>query len=668
MVGRVAPGPHPIAATGVAVSGRAAVALATTKRWEEHVEILPGLELGDVVAVGATVGSGDVLVALREGERDRSARCKHGRGGTVVEVDRRAKTKQEPSAIDIVVESARPLAIGDVLELADGTQNVVAAIEPALDADLVWPGKRGELEVNKVACAVDRLHARSIGPYSLVTQQPLSAKESFGGQRISMAQLEALRARGTSWLAYELLTVKCDDVTGRVDLYESIVRGTPTCVAGVPRSARVLEGELRALGFVVDFDADEIGIALYGDDLLCEHMPGVVTKPETINYRTLHPERGGLFDEQVFGELGSDDRWRRLGRLELAIPLLHPWAVEEAARVLGLTDQEVTQILYCKRTLAGGTPEAWEETGAVALAAALAGEAPQLCFRNWPVLPPDLRPLVPIGGGRFATSDLNDLYRRLINRNNRLRRLLELNAPPVILINEMRQLQDALDSLVENGLRGDRVRGPNRRPLMSLAELFGGEHGHLTFEYRRVDYSAFGSLVPRSDVDDGRIRVPRDAAFELFTPFVYHVLERDHHVDSIRAAKRFVASPNPISFAALDEVVATRPLVTFGDGVVLALEIELWDEAAFAVSPATHASLAAADHVVVHLPIDPRAVAEARRLPATAPAAPPIDGGWLSRAAAAPRVGPVLMAAALAGEVDPARDPRARRLLGRRIP
>jgi len=667
LVGRVAPGPHALAEHAVAVSENAAAALATTQRWEHDVDLVPGQEEGRIVEVGADVAPGDVLVELREGERDRSFRCPPGGSGRVVDVQRSKKTKQAHAAIHIAIEAPRPLAIGDVLELA-GTQNVVAAIDASIGADVIWPGQQGEHEVTKIATAIDRLHARSIGPYSLITQQPLAGKESFGGQQVTAADLEVLRRFGASWLAYELITVKSDDVKGRVDLYESIVRGQPQCVAGVPRSARVLEAELRALGFIVDFDADEIGIALYSDELIREQMPGVVTKPETINYRTLKPERGGLFCESVFGEFGSDDRWRRLGRIELAIPVLHPWAIPEAARVLGKTEKQIEEILYCERTLTGEPPEGMHDTGPVALEAALASEAPQLCFRNWPVLPADLRPLVPIGGGRFATSDLNDLYRRAINRNNRLKRLIELNAPEIILRNEARQLQDAIATVVENGLHGDRVLGPNRRPLLSLCEMLQGERGRFAANAnKRVDYSARGSVVPRSDVAVGRVRVPRDVAFELFMPFLFCVLERDGHARRIKEAKGLVKARTPAAYTALDEVVTTRPLISFGAGRPVALEIELWDEPAFAVAPATLDELGGGNELVVHLPIDPRAVEEARRLPATASPSPAIEGGWLSRAASAARVGPVLFAAALAGEVDPVRDPATRTMLGRRF-
>ncbi len=690
---------------GVVVSARAAELLRSTQRWELRCEYRPGelarsdgptdhLDDEGVAVVGTMVQPGMILVrklvpTRTDATRDASLRCPADVVGCIVDV-RRAHA--EIATVELSIEATRPLAIGDVLEL-DGARDVVAAIESDLAGDIVWPGLSGMWEIRKVACAVDLLEARHVGPYSLVTQQPLGGKAQWGGQRVTADDFAALRARGGSWIAHELLTVKSDDVPGRAALYESIARGAPACVSSDPRATRILERELHALAFAVDFDAERVEISLFDDAAIRERMPGVVTKPETLNYRTLAPEPGGLFCAAIFGAVGSSERVTRLGHLELSVPVLHPWALDAAARLL---DRPLTDVLYGEQTFAGDPAERWQDTGPYAIREALAaldldtlvsqpgarGELARvfiaarrhprhLCFETWPVMPPDLRPLVPLDGGRFATSDLNDLYRRMINRANRLRRLGELAAPDAIMRNEVTMLQRAVDSLVENGLRQKKVTGPESRPLVSLVDLLQGERGRFALNLfsKRVDYSAAGSVVPDPLLAGDRMRVPRDLALELFRPFVFAALERAG-IPSLREAKALVAARDPRALAALDTVVTERPLVVFaaeGTGPrVVTLEIDLWDQPAFAMAPAGFAALALgpAGRVVVHVPLDPRAVVEARQPSVrAADRSPP---GWIARAATATRIGPVLFEAALRGEVDPVRDVRARMILCRR--
>ncbi|HEV7557903.1 MAG TPA: hypothetical protein VGO00_20695, partial [Kofleriaceae bacterium] len=513
---------------GVVVSDRAARILSATKRFELRCEYdnsdeltaavdvnaaLPAqLDDDGIVTIGTVVSTGMILVgklspsrAVRPGDekaiddalgispmRDASLRCSPDVDGRVVDVRRFPARGKERAVIEISIDGDRPLAVGDVLELDGGTRDVVASIADLGDDDIAWPGAGGTRDVHRVDTAVDLVAARHIGPYSIVTQQPLGAKSQLGGQRVTATHLRALSSRGASWIAHEMLTVKSDDVPGRHALYESIVRGVPECRRIDPRSARILERELHALAFDVDIDGETVAIALFDSDAICERMRGVVTKPETLNYRTFQPERHGLFCQDIFGPLGSEDRGTRLGRIEFPCPCVHPWAIPAIATLLALPPKDVDAILAGQRTLAGDPPESWHDTGGFAIHGGLAaldvlsladssgdrgdlvrrfvaaGRHPRLlCFESWPVLPPDLRPLVPLDGNRWATSDLNDLYRRLINRTNRTRRLVELNAPEEILINEARMLQEALDTLVENGFRDGPVTGPDRRPLMS---------------------------------------------------------------------------------------------------------------------------------------------------------------------------------------------------------
>ena len=159
-----------------------------------------------------------------------------------------------------------------------------------------------------------------------------------------------------------------------------------------------------------------------------------------------------------------------------------------------------------------------------------------------PVLPPDLRPLVPLDGGRFATSDLNDLYRRVINRNNRLKRLMELNAPDIIIRNEKRMLQEAVDVLFDNGRRGKVITGPNKRPLKSLSDMLKGKQGRFRQNLlgKRVDYSGRSVIVIGPDLRLHQCGLPKKMALELFKPFIYHQLERKGIVTTIKSAKKLV--------------------------------------------------------------------------------------------------------------------------------
>lgn len=281
---------------------------------------------------------------------------------------------------------------------------------------------------------------------------------------------------------------------------------------------------------------------------------GVVLKPETINYRTFAPERSGLFCEAIFGEIRAcpcglepkedtrkrdvaagktcgvcggraplaPDRRRRFGHIALALPVVHPWLREQMAAAVGISRETLEQVLYGERwivVLDGAThprgtvlgEEAWyalsEElgadagaTGAAAISTLLGGH--RAILQAIPVLPPHLRPMVPLSGGRLSTSDVTDLYRRVINRNNRLRRLLELNAPEIIIRNETRMLQEAVEALFDNRRQGRIVTGPDRRALRSLADMAGG-------------FAALGATLAEIDgaIASGEITLARPLKF-----------------------------------------------------------------------------------------------------------------------------------------------------------
>jgi DNA-directed RNA polymerase, beta'' subunit/160 kD subunit len=180
-----------------------------------------------------------------------------------------------------------------------------------------------------------------------------------------------------------------------------------------------------------------------------------------------------------------------------------------------------------------------------------------------PVLPPDLRPLVPLEGGRFATSDLNDLYRRVINRNNRLKRLLELNAPDIIVRNEKRMLQESVDALLDNGRRGRVITGTNKRPLKSLADMIKGKGGRFRQNLlgKRVDYSGRSVIVSGPNLKLHQCGLPKKMALELFKPFVYGRLEHKELATTIKAAKRLVERETPEVWEALEEVIREHPVL-----------------------------------------------------------------------------------------------------------
>ncbi len=705
--------------------------------------------------VGEWVGPGDVLVGKvspgSDGQlRDASMRCPAWLEGVVVEATvEPSSAKTERARIRVVIEAERPLEVGDVLITDSGRQGVVCELAD-LSCDLAWSGCAGSIKVAKHRCAVDTLHARSIGPYSLVTQQPLGGRDAFGGQLLSRAQVEALAGAGATWALTELMTIKSDCVVGRMRAYESLVRQedpdpfvvrddlygsasaghlfeddqADTPLSSLPTAALVLQAELAALGLWVTLGRSEVGVELLHGDLLESWSRGVVDRPETLNYRTLRPENGGLMCERIFGptqdyrcacgrvegrasrdticpqcqvECGpSSVRRHRFGHVRLAAPVVHPLLLPPVALLLELSEADVRDVATARCVLRDGElgpaeDASFAETGGSALAAALAeldleaieateagpradlaeamfeqGIRPaDLMIELLPVLPPDLRPLVPLDDGRFATSDLNDLYRRAINRNNRLRRLLELDAPAIILLNEARHLFEAIEDLFDNGRRGQPVTGPNRRPLVSLLDKVDVGRGDCVLA-KRVDYSGQATLVVEPDLSPGVCLVPMVMARELFRPMAYGRMEAQGHVSTIKEAKRALNEEADFALDAVEQVADGAVALLMAGDTVIAREVALWHRPAIAVDRITAERLGLGAVVSIHIPLTERARAECRTLPDAPAARPARPSGWLTEVLTGADLVPTLREAMLRGHTDPIDDPLMRAVLGRR--
>ena len=472
-------------------------------------------------------------------------------------------------------------------------------------------------------------------------------------------------------------------------------------------------------GSVEDFDSLRIGLT--SPEMIRSWSFGEVKKPETINYRTLKPERDGLFCARIFGPVKdyeclcgkykrlkhrgvvcekcgvevtlSKVRRERMGHIELASPVAHIWflkslpsrigllldmTLRNIERVLyfesfvvvdpGLTDLEVGQLLTDEEYFAAlqehgdefvammGAEAILELLGAIDLdreIARLRDEIPETrsetkikklskrlklmeAFQSsgnkpdWmimtvlPVLPPDLRPLVPLDGGRFATSDLNDLYRRVINRNNRLKRLLDLNAPDIIVRNEKRMLQEAVDALLDNGRRGRAITGSNRRPLKSLADMIKGKQGRFRQNLlgKRVDYSGRTVIVVGPTLRLHQCGLPKKMALELFKPFIFGKLEARGLATTIKAAKKMVERETAEVWDILAEVIREHPVLlnrapTLHRLGIQAFEPLLIEGKAIQLHPLVCAAFNAdfdGDTMSVHVPLTLEAQLEARAL------------------------------------------------------
>ena len=470
---------------------------------------------------------------------------------------------------------------------------------------------------------------------------------------------------------------------------------------------------------LTDFDALQIGLA--SPEKILEWSHGEVKKPETINYRTLKPERDGLFCERIFGPTKdwechcgrykrgrykgivcekcgvevtrSKVRRERMGHIELAVPVSHIWYFKgipcRMKMLLDMSPRELEQVLYFaafvvidpgettlrkkqiltdkeyreyqeqfgpKSFRAGMGAEAIRELLAeinleelvaqlrkevetfggqkrvnsikrleVAEAFIKSGNRPEwIILTVLPVIPPDVRPMVQLDGGRFATSDLNDLYRRVINRNNRLKRLLELRAPDIIVRNEKRMLQEAVDALIDNGRRSRPVTGPGNRPLKSLSDMLRGKQGRFLQNLlgKRVDYSGRSVIVIGPWLKMSQCGLPKEMALELFKPFVMKKLVKGGFAQNVKGAKRMVERSAPEVWGVLEEVIKDHPVLlnrapTLHRLGIQAFEPVLVEGRAIKLHPLVCTAFNAdfdGDQMAVHVPLSVEAQAEARFL------------------------------------------------------
>ena len=466
---------------------------------------------------------------------------------------------------------------------------------------------------------------------------------------------------------------------------------------------------------------DKIKIGLASDEKIREWSKGEVKKPETINYRTLKPEKDGLFCERIFGPVKdwechcgkykrvrykgivcdrcgvevtkSKVRRERMGHIELAAPIAHIWFFKgipsRIALMLDVSPRNLERVIYFASYIVTdkGTSGLMEaqvlnereyheaeekygkgsfkaEMGAGALrkllekidleklsaklkkeiskaseqkkvklvkrldtveAFRLSGNRPEWMVMNViPVIPPDLRPMVQLDGGRFATSDLNDLYRRVINRNNRLKRLLELGAPEIIVRNEKRMLQESVDALIDNGRRGRPVTGAGNRPLKSLSDLLKGKQGRFRQNLlgKRVDYSGRSVIVVGPELKIYQCGLPKEMAVELFKPFVMKELVSRGIAHNIKNAKRMVEKLSPEVWEILEDVIKDHPVMlnrapTLHRLGIQAFEPVLVEGRAIKLHPLVCTPFNAdfdGDQMAIHLPLSPEAQAEARFL------------------------------------------------------
>lgn len=469
---------------------------------------------------------------------------------------------------------------------------------------------------------------------------------------------------------------------------------------------------------VNNFDRMRIGLA--SPDMIREWSFGEVKKPETINYRTLKPEREGLFCEKIFGPTRdwechcgkykrvrykgivcdrcgvevtrSKVRRERMGHIVLAAPVSHIWYFKGIPSRMGLlldmSPRALEKVLYFvsyivtdagdtslmkKQLLTETEYREYREKYGDRFQASMGAEAVKLLLEEmdldklndelrtelrevsgqrkirairrlevveafkssgnrpeWmimdvvPVIPPELRPMVQLDGGRFATSDLNDLYRRVINRNNRLKRLLDLGAPDIIVRNEKRMLQEAVDALIDNGRRGRPVTGPGNRPLKSLSDMLKGKQGRFRQNLlgKRVDYSGRSVIVVGPNLNLHQCGLPKEMALELFKPFVMKKLVNEGHAHNIKSAKRMVERVRAEVWDVLEEVIMDHPVLlnrapTLHRLGIQAFEPILVEGRALQIHPLVCTAYNAdfdGDQMAVHVPLSAEAQSEARLL------------------------------------------------------
>ncbi|MCM8766636.1 MAG: DNA-directed RNA polymerase subunit beta' [Candidatus Omnitrophica bacterium] len=578
--------------------------------------------------------------------------------------------------------------------------------------------------------ADEKIHARCTGSYSLITQQPLGGRSQFGGQRFGEMEVWALEAYGAAYTLREMLTVKSDDTEGRKLMYESIAKGLDYQGENIPESFKVLKKELQGLGFDLRIEKRKIGeeekevvtIRIATPTTIRSWSYGEVKKAETLNYRTLRPERDGLFCEKIFGperdyecacgkykklrykgiicdrcgvEVTSRKvRRERMGHIELATPVAYVWLFKSASNWLGLlldlSQAELEMVLYYERYIVidpGETnlkekmllteaeyQENLEKYGnkfKVGIGAEgiqellkkidlhkmeeylkeqlkksknLNGEKrelikklrmvqgliktqvkPEYLVTNIiPVIPPDLRPLLPLDGGRFVASDLNDLYQRVINRNNRLKKLIKLQTPDIIVRNEKRLLQEAVDALMDNGKHGMPVLGKGKRPLKSLADALRGKQGRFRQNLlgKRVDYSGRAVIVVGPNLKLNECGIPKEMALELFSPFVLREFRKKEYFHTLGSAKRAIRENRPEVWETLEKVIKHHPVLLNRQPTLHRLSIQAFEPRLIEgnviaihplVCPAYNADFDG-DTMSIHVPLTPEAILEAELL------------------------------------------------------
>ena len=342
------------------------------------------------------------------------------------------------------------------------------------------------------------------------------------------------------------------------------------------------------------------------------------------NYVVIDPRTTGLKEHELLteeryrellGEYGQGNFVAGMGA-EAIRELLHRLDLDALAEALRIEMRESVSLQKRKKTIKRlKVVEAFRKSG---------NRPEWMILEVIPVIPPELRPLVPLDGGRFATSDLNDLYRRVINRNNRLIRLQELRAPDIIIRNEKRMLQEAVDALFDNGRRGRALRGPNKRPLKSLSDMLKGKQGRFRQNLlgKRVDYSGRSVIVVGPELKLHQCGLPKKMALELFKPFIYHKLEEQGHVNTIKSAKKMVEKDRPEVWDALDEIIREYPVLlnrapTLHRLGIQAFEPVLVEGKAIRIHPLVCAAFNAdfdGDQMAVHVPLSVEAQVEAKTL------------------------------------------------------
>ncbi len=641
-----------------------------------------------------------------------------------------------------VFEGPKDHEISRLLELADLDKS--GQIE-------LYDGRTGEKFDRKVTVGYiymlklhhlvdDKIHARSVGPYSLVTQQPLGGKSHFGGQRFGEMECWALQAYGAAYTLQEMLTVKSDDIAGRLKIYESIISGDSNFECGIPESFNVMVKELRSLCLNLtlkqdDSDVDmpyytsmaqsfdKIGISIASPESIKAMSYGEVKDISTANYRTFKVEKGGLFCPKIFGPVNDDEclcgkyrkrryrgvvcekcgvevtssrvRRERMGHIELVSPVTHIWFLKSLPSRIGafldMSLKEIESILYSgdfvvvdprtslftkgevlsEKSYNDAVDEYGEDsfvalTGAEAIRALLenldlpsmrsqlrtelesvtseikrkkiikrlrvienflnSGNKPEhMVLTTIPVLPPDLRPLVSLENGRPAVSDLNHHYRTIINRNNRLRKLLSLNPPRVMIYNEKRMLQEAVDALFDSSRRTNLAnKAGSSSYKKSLSDMLKGKQGRFRQNLlgKRVDYSGRSVIVVGPTLKLHQCGLPKRMALELFKPFVYSKLKMYGKAPTVKFASKMIRLEKSEVWDVLDEVIREHPVLlnrapTLHRLGIQAFEPVLIEGKAIQLHPLVCTAFNAdfdGDQMAVHVPLSLEAQLEARIL------------------------------------------------------